>query len=194
MTERGRRRIAAWLAFFACFAFIVATLDVAFAASSFLRSRGYLTSTVRTLFGVAGVLFAYVVFVGASVRRPIVWMRTAPAFALFFYAAIRLREQPGEQFHFIEYGVLFFFALRAAAIDTPPWLAYVIGFAAASLAGWCDEMLQDRSPVRVFDIEDVHMNMIAAALAAVICFLLFGRDLARLQLDGLRDQERRDDE
>lgn len=186
MTPLAAERIRAWGLFLLLFAFIAATLDLAFETSSFLAARGYLWKTVRAMFVVAGAAFAYVVAVGAGIRSPLVWLRTIPALALFFHAAVELRASPGERFHFIEYGVLYLLALRATSLESKPVLAYLRALAATSIAGWVDEVLQGMSDVRVYDPADVRMNIIAAALSMVVCALLFGRGVERARFDGLR--------
>src|SRR5690606_1800101 len=103
-----------------------------------------------------------------GIRSGWVYARTAPALLAFCYAMVETRSSPSERFHFLEYGVLFLLALRAAAVDTRGLVPYVVAFVATTGAGWFDEWLQGQSPVRYYDVDDIRMNALAAALAGVV--------------------------
>jgi hypothetical protein len=169
-------RLRAYGAFLLAVAFIAATLDLAFELSSFLRARGFLWTTVQALFVVAGSVFAYLLWFGAGIRSPLTYLRAAPVIVLFGYAMVTTRTSPGERFHFLEYGLVYILALRAVAIDVRGLAAYPCAVALTAIAGWFDEHMQAFSPQRYFDWGDIRMNALAASLAALICFALFGRD------------------
>ena len=192
MGDRARERISSWLLFAAAFGFIVATLELAFEASSFLMSRGYLWTTIKTLFGVAFVSFAYLLIVGARIRTLRPYLHSLPAFAAFAYAVPELRDSPAERFHFIEYGALYLIALRAIAVDVRGLAAYPLAVLVTAAAGYADESMQGMSDYRYFDWDDVKMNAYAALFAAWICISLFGRDPGRARFDGLRAPGRLD--
>jgi VanZ family protein len=169
-------RARAWLLFLAMLAFIIATLQPAYEVSLFLKVRGFQTRTVLLTVVAAALVFAYLLLVGARLRSPWIWLRAAPAVALYLYAMATFIQLPVERFHFVEYFVLFVLALRAAALDLRGAWAYLAATAATALAGLLDEIAQGLNPVRYFDWHDVRMNALAAALAALVCFALFGRN------------------
>ncbi len=185
MSGKGRDRLRAWLLFLAGVAFIALTLDVAYEVSLFLRSRGYLWQTIQVLFAASSVVLLYLLVFGAGLRSPWVYARTAPFLVLFVLAMLRTRSSPSERFHFLEYGILFLLALRAAAIDLRGAWSYPVALVATGLAGWFDEWQQGLSPVRYYDVEDIEMNVLAAALAGLVCLALFGLRPDRARFDGL---------
>lgn len=185
MTDAARARGRAWLLFVVGVIFIALTLDIAFEISLFLRSRGYLWQTIQMLFAASGAALAYLLVFGAGIRSPWVYVRTAPVFAAFLYAMIQTRSSPSERFHFLEYGILFLLALRAAALDLRGAWPYVVALVVTSLAGWFDEWVQGMSPVRYYDVEDIKMNALAAAMAGLVCFALFGLRPERALFRGL---------
>lgn len=175
MNDRVAEHLRAWFWFVAMVVFIATTLALAFDVSSFLRARGFLWPTVRSLFALAGAAFAYLLVFGAGLRSPGPYLRAAPLLALYLYAMVEMRKSPAERFHFLEYGVLYVLALRAVAIEVRTPLAYAIAVAPAALAGWFDEVLQGHTPNRHFDWGDVRMNVVAVVIAAAVCCALFGR-------------------
>lgn len=187
MSERGRQRLRAWGLFLAGIAFIIATLELASEASQFLRSRGYMWQTVKLLSLVASGTVLYLLWVGARIRSPWVYLRTLPALAVFVYTMLTERSNPAERFHFVEYGALYLIALHALVIDLKGVRVYVLAFALTALAGWFDEQVQGWMPTRIYDAEDVEMNVIAAALAGLVFFSLFGLDPTRARFASLPD-------
>lgn len=174
--DRGSARFHAWMVFVAMVIFIATTLGLAFDVSSFLRARGYLWPTVQSMFAIAGSCFVYLLVFGAGLNRPLPYLRAVLPLGLYLYAMLEMRKSPAERFHFLEYGVLYVLALRAISIDLPNPLAYALAILPTGLAGWFDEYLQGMTPKRYFDWGDVRMNFAAVALAALVCFSLFGRD------------------
>lgn len=171
-------RLGSWAAFVAGVAFIVLTLDLAYEVSLFLRSRGYQWETVKLLFAGASAVLLYLLVFGAGLRRPGPYLRALPALVAFGYAMTTIPGSPAERFHFLEYGVLYVLALRAVVLDVRGAWAYPLAWLPVVLAGWLDETLQGMSPVRYYDVEDIQMNALAAALAALVCASLFGRAAA----------------
>ncbi len=179
MSERAAERLRSWLLFLFGAACIIATLDVAFETSLFLRARGCLWRTVEILFAATAAVVTYLLVVRACVASVLIYLRSLPALAFFVYAMIRMRSAPSERFHFVEYGVLYLLALRATVVDVRNLLAYFVALVATALAGWIDECAQGLSAVRYFDVEDIKMNVVAAFLAGLVFFSLFGARPAR---------------
>ncbi len=187
MSPTAIDRVRAWSLFVLFLAFIILTLDTAYEVSLFLRSRGYLWQTVKLLFAVAAAAMLYLLVVGARVTSPWVYLRTTPAFVAFAFAMIHVRSSPSERFHFLEYGVLYLLSLRALTIDVRGTWPYLLALVVTSLAGWFDEYVQGLSPVRYYDVDDIRMNVLAAALAGLVCFALFGAAPERSRFTHMRD-------
>lgn len=190
MSERGRERLAAWGLFLAGFGFILATLDLAYAVSSFLRPRGFMWPTVMLLSSCAGAAVAYLLYFGAGLRTLRPWLSAAPLLAVYLVAMVKMRSAPAERFHFVEYGLLHLLALRAAAVDLRGAAAYAVAAAATACASVLDEVAQGyATATRRFDREDVRMNLVAVILSGFVFAALFGRDIARARFPELARPE-----
>ena len=174
-------RLFAWLLFLACAALIMLTLELAYETSLYLQARGYLWSTVQLLLGVSLLVTGYLVVFSIRLRSASAYVRGSLALALLIACMLSLRESPSERFHFVEYGVLYLLALRAVVIDFPRWPAYLLALLPTGLVGWLDEWLQTLSPVRYFDPLDIWINLLAAALAGLVCAGLLGSAPERLR-------------
>ncbi|MBI4878162.1 MAG: VanZ family protein [Planctomycetes bacterium] len=184
MSARAGQRLRSWLLFLAGAACIIVTIDVAFETSLFLRSRGFLWRTVELLFAATAATVAYLLVARARLTSALAYLRSLPAVALFVYAMVTVRSAPSERFHFVEYGVLYLLALRAAVVDARGVAAYFAALAATVLAGWIDECAQGLSAVRYYDVADIKMNALAALLAGLVFFSLFGARPARARFAG----------
>jgi hypothetical protein len=182
---RARERLGAWALFLGAVVFVLTTLDLAYDVSLYLRARGLMLKTVLTLAGVAGLVFFYAVTVGAGVRRLLPFVRAAVPLAAFFYAMITMRHSPSERFHFVEYGFIALLALRAIAVDVRSVVAYLLAIVVASAAGCLDEWMQGKSDVRIFDVRDLYVNLVAVILAVTIAAALFGREVSRARFPHL---------
>jgi hypothetical protein len=175
-------RLQSWLLFVGMVAFIASTLALAFDVSSFLRARGYLWTTVQSLFAAFALAFGYALAFGAGLRSPLPYLRAFPFIAIYIYATIEMRKSPAERFHFLEYGILYYLALRALVLDVRHPVVFALAIIPTALAGYLDEVLQGKTSSRYFDWGDVEMNAVAAVLAATVLASLFGKrpELARL--------------
>ncbi len=72
---------------------------------------------------------------------------------------------PEERLHFLQYGLMAVLARRAVAPRVGGWRQYLAAIAIASAAGWGDELIQGLLPDRYYDLRDVLINALAAALA-----------------------------
>lgn len=83
-----------------------------------------------------------------------------PFLALVGLASIL--DNPVERVHFLEYGILAFLLFRASG--RPYGMGLVWVFVAVLVAGFADEIIQWILPNRYFDIKDVAINGIGAAI------------------------------
>lgn len=71
-------------------------------------------------------------------------------------------DNPTERIHFFEYALLAFLLFRAAGRPTGQGLVWV--YLSVVLAGFSDECIQWMLPNRYFDLRDVGMNAVGAAI------------------------------
>jgi hypothetical protein len=88
--------------------------------------------------------------------------------AIYVYFTIKLWANPEEAIHFIEYGLLGFFLLRAFRHHIWDQSIYLASFLAGTLIGTFDEILQWIVPGRYFDLRDVGLNALSCGLFQIL--------------------------
>jgi hypothetical protein len=83
-------------------------------------------------------------------------------------ALLWLRAQHLERVHLPEYGLAAWLAWWAFGSRFSEWRGYVMGAAAAALAGYGDELLQRVVPGRYYDLRDVAANALSAVLGMLV--------------------------
>ena len=100
-------------------------------------------------------LWAYATLLGAAI--------------VYAYTFRWLRAQHLERTHLPEYGVMAFLAWRAVAPLVPGVASgYVAAAVLGAAIGYGDELLQSVVPGRVYDLRDVGMNALGAALGIAV--------------------------
>jgi len=84
--------------------------------------------------------------------------------AIFVYFTWKLRSNPEEAFHFLEYGALSFLLFRALRHSFPNVLIYPAALLLGCLVGLADEILQWALPDRIWDLRDLGLNVLAVGL------------------------------
>jgi VanZ family protein len=166
----SRREKLLWFLAGAYSLLIYATLGLVRQVTNALRDRGLLRTTVAAAFAVAAIAVLSHLVRRRAPRR--VWL-ALPLVALGYALVYRFAVvAPEERVHLIQYGLLallIFLALgaRAAASPAPASLLRrsVTAFLLTAALGWLDEIFQGLHPARVYDLRDVGLNAIAAALA-----------------------------
>lgn len=163
-TSDRERRLWAWTA--AVVVAIYSTLGLARTLAGILREEGLLVAA----FGLGMLLFGGTVLVVGLRRRPgALEIGIALGVATAYYMVLVRMALPEERTHLIEYGVvavLVHEALKERArgnrrVPAPALLAVV----AAAAVGAIDEVIQAFLPTRVFDLEDILFNSLAAVMA-----------------------------
>ena len=166
----SRRERLFWLLAGAYSLLIYTTLGLVRQVTNALRDRGILRTTVAAVFALVAVAVLTHLVRSRAPRR--VWL-ALPLIALGYTLVYRFAVvAPEERVHLIQYGLLallIFLALgaRATASPSPASLTrrLVTAFLATSALGWLDEIFQGIHPERVYDLRDVGLNAISAALA-----------------------------
>lgn len=160
-----------WIIALGTVALIYATLEVARFPLAFLRSHGWLRISLGIIFTLSsvGIFTLLIRNHGISLWR---FALTLAIGGIYFYSAQTV-QTPEEQIHFLEYGLVGIFFSRAAAhhVKNPAGRA-AAALTLACLAGWIDELLQGLLPNRHYDIHDVGLNAVSAALGLLITLIL----------------------
>ena len=163
-TSDRERRLWAWTA--AVVVAIYSTLGLARTLAGILREEGLLVAA----FGLGMLLVGGTVLVVGLRRRPGgLEIGIALGVATAYYMVLVRMALPEERTHLIEYGVvavLIHEALkeRASGNRRVPAPALIAVLAAAAV-GAIDEVIQAFLPTRVFDLEDILFNSLAAVMA-----------------------------
>jgi VanZ family protein len=151
---------------------IFATLPVMRPVCKFLEQYPWYSFVVN-----GAVLLYVAVFFAHSFRKHFI-----PSVARYLLLALVLvgygwgmgqLRIPAERVHFIEYGVLAFLVYRALALDLKSGWSYFWAFVLTSLIGWSDEGTQYLIPGRYYELRDVGLNVISAALGLLLVFTLY---------------------
>ena len=143
-------------------------------ASSHLRERGLLAATVAGL-GAAG-LTGFVVWWSRERPSPAAWSLLVPA-GIVYLALWGALERFEERIHLLQYGLLGAILFRAFVLQARQsrrglWRRPALGaFLLASALGWLDEGIQHLLPNRYYDLRDVGLNAVSAAVAVALVAL-----------------------
>lgn len=175
--ERGasrsvRRERLLWIAATAWVLLIYSTLYYVRVPINFLRERNLLALTVAAIFLLVAATVAFFL-VSKRPGWPVLLIHGAAAVV---YLAVFLRMNLAEEkLHLVEYGVLgglIYEALRERQErrserwnSAPGWWPAPLAVLLTSALGWIDEGIQAVLPNRFYDLRDVGLNVVAAALA-----------------------------
>jgi hypothetical protein len=169
-TRASAALAGAWLAFAAWALLIFATVPFARPLERFvveqLGAQAFLAAVLAAL--ALAAAFAWRAFAQLGVRA-----RAALVLGAALYAGVawRLRGNPVEAVHIVEYGVLGLLALRALALGARDALLAPGAALLAACVGLVDEGLQWLAPKRVWDLRDIGINALAAAGGPVLLAL-----------------------
>jgi hypothetical protein len=95
------------------------------------------------------------------------------AFAVMYYILLQyLCRYPGDRVHFLEYGLLAYLLRRAFRFDFSSAKSYALSFLIGGGFGAVDEGIQYVLSNRVFEVRDILINVIAAALGLLVVAVL----------------------
>lgn len=165
-SSRRERRLWAWTT--SVVIAIFATLEVAQSVAAYFDG-GFVGVW---LFGASCLLVLAAVVTRGLTRRPsgaelAVALGVSAVYLLIF---VRMAI-PTERSHLIEYGVLALLMHEALLerASNARWVPFpgVLAISGSSAIGVVDELVQRLLPSRVFDVQDIVFNILAAALAVV---------------------------
>ena len=161
------KKIKKWAIAIGYVLLIYATLGVVRAPLNYLRSIGILTLVLYSLYGLC---FGFLLFQIIKSKQKRMWETASLIFIFFlYYLAAQKVSSPEEQIHFLQYGLVGVFFLRALSQHWGFSLkSYAFAFALSGVAGWLDEVLQGLIPTRYYDIKDIFLNIYSSFLGLLI--------------------------
>jgi hypothetical protein len=99
--------------------------------------------------------------------------------AVFVAATLSLRDAPEEALHFVQYGVLGVLAWLALRPSLPDAGSFLGATLVGGIVGLVDEGIQWATPMRVWGLRDVGLNLFAAGLVQLALAGGFAPELAR---------------
>lgn len=175
MTEKELLRRRRWALAAGWTACIYATLGIVRPICEFLKRTIPLSLSIDIL--IVGILAALVFWGlrGRRVRRISTYVFLALIAAAYGYG-LAVISSPEEKVHFIEYGFLAYWILRALEVDYPKGWAYPAAFVLTAGLGWLDEGIQHLLPGRYYQTTDVILNSLSGALGLCLAFVLKRED------------------
>jgi len=159
-----------WILAIAYVLFIYATLSTIRGPVNFLRSHNLLRLTIFTLY--LSSLGTFIILLLRSGAKEL-WRYAALVLLFSFYALMAQKiRYPEEQIHFIEYGLVGIFFLRALAHSTGiGFRSYALALLLGSFSGYVDELIQKYTPGRFYDLTDVWLNALSVSMGLLLCMI-----------------------
>jgi hypothetical protein len=88
--------------------------------------------------------------------------------AIYAYLTVKLRKNPEEAIHFVEYGILSYLVYNALRNHIQDITIYLTGSIIVLIVGTIDEIIQWLVPVRFWQLSDVGLNFIAGFLLQIL--------------------------
>ncbi|MGI9301683.1 MAG: VanZ family protein [Gammaproteobacteria bacterium] len=163
------REWISWLYVALCVLAIFLTVPVARTIQTFVADHWG-----RELFSHAVIALILVTICGAAVRLRrlattgtvnYVWLLAVAA--IFTAYTLKLRRNPEEAVHFVEYGLLGLLLARALSHRIGDLSIYATAIVAGTIVGTLDEALQWLTPRRFWDYADIGLNVVGTGLALI---------------------------
>jgi len=161
------KKFFAWLWVALCTFAIFLIVPLARTIQSFVQAhwgRSLFGYTVLVAAGGTFLVLIYYLYFKLNIRSPLNYIWLTIITGLYIYFTIKLWKVPVEAIHFLEYGLLGFFLFRAFRFTIKDKSIYLSAFLFGSFVGILDEILQWMVPLRYWDIRDVGLNCLSAAL------------------------------
>ncbi|VAX24634.1 hypothetical protein MNBD_NITROSPINAE02-2015 [hydrothermal vent metagenome] len=151
---------------------IYLTLGLIGRLSLWLRNNGWQTGITTAMLFVAFVVSLYVIVVILGRRSVMNIITLAAAGCVYTYIVFAFQSSPSNRIHIIEYSLLAALLYYAIKIDVNSRSAYVLAWIITVVIGFGDEMIQYYLPTRAYDLNDIMVNSIAAAVALLVISLV----------------------
>lgn len=169
--QKSPKIIHSWLWVFFCALSILFTVPLARKIQDFVTThvgRSFFGYVVLFAAAVTFLVLAHTLYFRLKIRSPSNYIWLGFISAIYVYFTIKLWANPEEAIHFIEYGLLGFFLLRAFRNHIGDQSIYLASFLVGTLFGTFDEILQWIVPGRYFDLRDVGLNALSCGLFQIL--------------------------
>ena len=167
-----------WLYVFGFLSLIYSTLYIVRPICTFLKASTPFPLLINTLCIVLLILLAIGIRMKVRIVQLSSYILLGMVFSVYLYGLVTL-QYPEEKIHFIEYGFLAYLVFKAIRVDIQKPIVYGYAFLLTSIFGWIDEGIQYCLPNRYYQIEDVILNCVSAALGLFLVFV-FERERRKL--------------
>ncbi len=162
----GGKEWTSWLWVVLWYVFILAAIPLARTIQIYVSAHwGSDTFTYAVITIIASALvfvIAYLMRLKTASKRHYLWL--AITAAIFIAYTLKLRQNPEEAVHFIQYGILGVLIFRALSHRIRDVSIYLSAAIIGTLFGTVDEALQWLTPERYWAYSDIWLNFLAVAL------------------------------
>lgn len=132
-----------------------------------LRSLGWQTfvSEIILIASIAAILYVVIGRMGKRSANDI--MTLAVAGIMYAYIMISFAPNPSDRIHLVEYSLLAILLYYALKFDVKTKFVYITAWSMSAIVGFVDEMIQSQLSTRTYDLNDMMINAMAAAVALV---------------------------
>ncbi|VAX19302.1 hypothetical protein MNBD_NITROSPINAE04-124 [hydrothermal vent metagenome] len=149
-------------------AMIYLTLGVVGSFQLWLRDTGWQTpvSTAILVFSISAAL--YIVVIRQRRRSAMNLVALAGAGFMYAYLMTTFSQNPSSRIHLVEYSLLAILLYYTLRFDVKNKSAYVLAWVITTFIGFVDEVIQAYLPTRAYDLDDLMINTMAAAIALCV--------------------------
>lgn len=170
MLSFNNLRTRYWLYVFGFLGIIYSTLYIVRPICTFLKATTPFPLLINTLCIVLLILIAAGIRMTLSIRHRSSYILLSIVLFVYLFGIVTL-QYPEEKIHFIEYGFMAYLVFKAIRVDIQKPIVYGYAFLLTSIFGWIDEGIQYCLPNRYYQLDDVVLNSISAALGLIIVFV-----------------------
>ena len=165
--ETDRRNSRSWFWVLLCIIGIYSTIPLARSVQKFVYNnigRDFFTYAVFFAIFAATAALLYLFIFRLKIKNISQYCWLLLSAGLCIYYTIQLRKHPEEAIHILEYGLLSLLIFRALSHRVRDWSIYITVVLSVLFIGTMDEFIQWMMPQRFWDIKDVIINTLAAAI------------------------------
>lgn len=161
-----------WVGFYGLFLLFSAVYIYPVARAAQAKGYGHLGIVFsRAITGLVGIV-VIAQAIRSIARRRMVNLVIMVLIAAGFMTAFHSINQPIEQFHFLQYGLLGVLVFWALPRRTYTLQFYRAAFTVFLVIGYIDEILQGLVPHRIYDLQDTGIDVLSAGLGLLLCRLM----------------------
>ena len=177
MSNLFANRKNAWAVTSGYVALIYLTLGPVGSLQLWLKSLGWQTFTSSAILIVSIAMILYLIVIRLK-RRSLMDLATlAAAGGMYAYIMEAFAPYPSDRIHLVEYSILaalFYYTLK---FDIQVRFVFVLSWVFTAMTGFVDEIIQSFLSTRTYDLNDMMINAMAAAVALITVGLVIEGDV-----------------